>query len=133
MVSLYSLFSSHRYSDKIHLLSRKATGRGPELRDILAALTTIKSNDAFDLERVETLGDSFLKFAATLYLFHKFPKLNEGQLTNIKSRLLGNKYFISVSISYPISLKKISSESMHNCAIVPDSFKKQSKSPKLIL
>ncbi|XP_047524815.1 endoribonuclease Dicer isoform X3 [Pieris napi] len=79
------------YSDKINLLSRKATGNGPELRDVLAALTTINSHDSFDLERVETLGDAFLKFAATLYLFHKFPKLNEGQLTNIKGRLIGNR------------------------------------------
>ncbi|CAK1555351.1 unnamed protein product [Leptosia nina] len=80
-----------RYSDKIHLLSRGATGRGPELRDILSALTTINSHDSFDLERVETLGDSFLKFASTLYLYNKFPRLDEGQLTNIKGRLLGNR------------------------------------------
>ncbi|XP_045523187.1 endoribonuclease Dicer isoform X2 [Pieris brassicae] len=79
------------YSDKIHLLSCKATNNGPELRDVLAALTTINSHDSFNLERVETLGDAFLKFAATLYLFHKFPKLNEGQLTNIKGRLIGNR------------------------------------------
>lgn len=65
--------------------------RGPELRDIVKALTTINSQDTFNLERVETLGDSFLKFAASLYLFHKFPMLNEGQLTNIKSRFIGNR------------------------------------------
>ncbi|XP_059057480.1 endoribonuclease Dicer [Achroia grisella] len=80
-----------KFNDKIAVLSRTPTGRGPELRDILAALTTIKSHDTFNLERAETLGDSFLKFSASLYLFHKFPKANEGQLTNIKSRLIGNK------------------------------------------
>ncbi|XP_028170236.1 endoribonuclease Dicer isoform X1 [Ostrinia furnacalis] len=80
-----------KYNDKIGILSKKPTDRGPELKDILAALTTINSGDTFNLERVETLGDSFLKFAGSLYLFHKFPKLNEGQLTNIKSRLIGNR------------------------------------------
>ncbi|KAL0880107.1 hypothetical protein ABMA27_002595 [Loxostege sticticalis] len=80
-----------KYNDKIELLSKKPTGRGPELRDVLAALTTINSRDTHNLERVETLGDSFLKFAASLYLFHKFPQLNEGQLTNIKGRLIGNR------------------------------------------
>ncbi|KAI8421692.1 hypothetical protein MSG28_009678 [Choristoneura fumiferana] len=80
-----------KYNDKITMLSLKPTGRGPELRDILAAITTINSHDIFNLERPETLGDSFLKFAASLYLYHKFPQLNEGQLTNIKGRLIGNK------------------------------------------
>ena len=69
----------------------KKPSRGPELRDILAALTTINSHDTFNLERVETLGDAFLKFAASLYLFHKYPKLDEGQLTNIKGKLIGNR------------------------------------------
>nr|UXP87114.1 Dicer 2 [Chilo suppressalis] len=80
-----------KYIDKIKLLTRTPKGRGPELRDILSALTTINSGDSFNLERAETLGDSFLKFAASLYLFHKFPQLNEGQLTNIKCKLLGNR------------------------------------------
>uniref|UniRef100_A0A2A4JF34 RNase III domain-containing protein n=1 Tax=Heliothis virescens TaxID=7102 RepID=A0A2A4JF34_HELVI len=80
-----------KYNDQIDLLKATVTGKGPELRDILAALTTIKSHDTFNLERVETLGDSFLKFAASLYVYHKFPKLNEGQLTNIKCRLISNR------------------------------------------
>ncbi|KPJ04293.1 Endoribonuclease Dicer [Papilio xuthus] len=79
------------YNDKINILLKEPIGRGPEQRDILTALTTIKSHDNFDLERIETLGDAFLKFAATLYLFHKFPALNEGQLTNIKGQLIGNR------------------------------------------
>lgn len=79
------------YNDRIEILKRTTTGTSPELRDILAALTTIKSHDTFNLERVETLGDSFLKFAASLYLYHKFPTLNEGQLTNIKGRLISNR------------------------------------------
>lgn len=75
----------------IKILKHQPNKLGPELRDVVAALTTIKSSDTFNLERPETLGDSFLKFAATLYLYHKFPKLNEGQLTNIKGRLIGNR------------------------------------------
>lgn len=80
-----------KYVDKIEILKKTPTGRGPELRDVLAALTTINSNDTFDLERPETLGDSFLKFAASLYLHHKFPNMNEGQLTNIKGKLISNR------------------------------------------
>ncbi|KAF9423593.1 hypothetical protein HW555_001148 [Spodoptera exigua] len=79
------------YNDEIKILKTKTKGTSPELRDILAALTTIKSHDTFNLERAETLGDAFLKFAASLYLYHKFPTLNEGQLTNIKGRLISNR------------------------------------------
>ncbi|XP_050348802.1 endoribonuclease Dicer [Nymphalis io] len=77
-----------RYDERLRAL---AAAGGPQLRDVLAALTTIGSHDSFNLERAETLGDSFLKFAATLYLFHKFPAADEGQLTNIKCRLIGNR------------------------------------------
>ncbi|CAG9133287.1 unnamed protein product [Plutella xylostella] len=80
-----------RYKENINMLTQAPSQRGPELKDVLAALTVIKSGDTFNLERAETLGDSFLKFAATLYLFHKFPQCNEGQLTNIKGRLIGNR------------------------------------------
>ncbi|KAG6448847.1 hypothetical protein O3G_MSEX005733 [Manduca sexta] len=82
---------AHKYEDKLKILEKTATGRGPELRDILSALTTTKCHDTFNLETAETLGDSFLKFAASLYLYHKFPKLSEGQLTNIKCRLISNR------------------------------------------
>ncbi|XP_068634006.1 endoribonuclease Dicer [Battus philenor] len=89
------------YNDKLKILSKKPVGRGPELRDILTALTINKAHDTFNLERTETLGDSFLKYAASLYLFHKFPNMNEGQLTNIKSRLIGNRnlYYAGEKIS----------------------------------
>ncbi|XP_032516970.2 endoribonuclease Dicer isoform X1 [Danaus plexippus] len=80
-----------RYKDTISVLSTASSRRGPEPREVLSALTLIKSNDTFNLERSETLGDSFLKFAASLYLFHKFPQMDEGQLTNLKSRLIGNR------------------------------------------
>lgn len=80
-----------KYNDKIKILSARSTKQGPELKDILQSITCSKSNDAFNFERMETLGDAFLKFAATLYLWDEFPELNEGQLTSLKGRLIGNK------------------------------------------
>lgn len=49
------------------------------------------ANDAFNLERHETLGDAFLKFIASQYLFEKYPRYTEGQLTAIKGRIIGNR------------------------------------------
>ncbi|KOB77872.1 Dicer 2, partial [Operophtera brumata] len=75
-----------KYVDKIALLQRRPTGRGPELREVLSAITTINSHDTFCLERAEMLGDSFLKFAATLFLYHK-NLYYAGERLNIGGRM----------------------------------------------
>ena len=47
------------------------TGPSPSL--ILQALTMSNSNDAINLERLETIGDSFLKYAITTGVLHVLP------------------------------------------------------------
>ncbi|KAK7865819.1 hypothetical protein R5R35_001277 [Gryllus longicercus] len=64
---------------------------GVQLSKILQALTCACSNDALNLERLETLGDSFLKFASSLFLFLRYPKLDEGKLTQVKGKIVGNR------------------------------------------
>ncbi|XP_031782799.1 endoribonuclease Dicer [Nasonia vitripennis] len=63
---------------------------GPSPVDILQSLTTKVKNDVFNLERVETLGDSFLKFAISLFLYQAYPTCGEGPLTHLKGKLVGN-------------------------------------------
>lgn len=62
-----------------------------KLTSILQALTTVKANAGFDLERLETLGDSFLKVAVSIYLFYKHPSRDEGRLTVKRKALTSNK------------------------------------------
>lgn len=45
----------------------------------------------FNYERMETFGDSFLKFAVSLVLFDAFPSDNEGVLTELKMKIVGNR------------------------------------------
>lgn len=45
----------------------------------------------FNYERMETYGDSFLKFAVSLVLFDAFPLDNEGILTELKMKIVGNR------------------------------------------
>jgi endoribonuclease Dicer len=56
----------------------------------LQALTSASANDTVNLERLETLGDSFLKLMSSLFLFLQY-KLDEGQLTQVKGKLIGNR------------------------------------------
>ncbi|XP_041450181.1 endoribonuclease Dicer isoform X2 [Drosophila obscura] len=59
--------------------------------EFLAAITTAGSADVYDMERLELLGDSFLKMSGSLYLASRYPEWNEGTLTQVKSRLVSNK------------------------------------------
>ena len=44
------------------------------------------SNDAINLERLETIGDSFLKYAITAFLFCHHPLVHEGKLSHMRSK-----------------------------------------------
>ncbi|XP_017776931.1 PREDICTED: endoribonuclease Dicer-like [Nicrophorus vespilloides] len=68
-----------------------------ELAQIYQALATAKCRDIVNLERLETLGDSYLKLIASMYIFFKFPSLNEGESTVLKGRLISNRNLFYLS------------------------------------
>ncbi|XP_014251027.1 endoribonuclease Dicer isoform X2 [Cimex lectularius] len=63
---------------------------GPQLSELLQVLTSKSGCDIINYERLETLGDSFLKFIVSLSLFTYF-KLDEGKLTQVKGKIVGNR------------------------------------------
>jgi len=63
---------------------------GPSPSLILQALTMSNSNDAINLERLETIGDSFLKYAITTFLFCQHPNIHEGKLSHLRSKQVSN-------------------------------------------
>ncbi|XP_015183335.1 PREDICTED: endoribonuclease Dicer isoform X2 [Polistes dominula] len=79
---------------------------GPDPVLITQALTTA-GNDVFDLERLETLGDSYLKFISSLYLYTHYPTYNEGRLTALKGKIIGNRnlYYCGTKKSIPGYMK----------------------------
>ena len=66
------------------------SGDHPDSALILQALTTTHSGDAFNLERLEMLGDAFLKLAVSLHLFCTFKDKDEGKLTRRKKNQISN-------------------------------------------
>ncbi|OAD61482.1 Endoribonuclease Dicer [Eufriesea mexicana] len=64
---------------------------GPNPVQILYALTAKSGLDAFNLERLEILGDSYLKFIVSVFLYNNFPRYNEGILTSLKGKIIGNR------------------------------------------
>ncbi|KAL5567067.1 hypothetical protein UlMin_030231 [Ulmus minor] len=57
---------------------------------VLEALTTKKCLEKFHYESLETLGDSFLKYAACQHLFKSFQSNQEGSLSVKKERIISN-------------------------------------------
>nr|XP_006824151.1 PREDICTED: LOW QUALITY PROTEIN: endoribonuclease Dicer-like [Saccoglossus kowalevskii] len=63
---------------------------GPNPALILQALTMSNASDGFNLERLEMLGDSFLKQAVTTYLYCAYPGMHEGKLSYMRSKQVSN-------------------------------------------
>ncbi|KAJ4752041.1 Protein Dicer [Rhynchospora pubera] len=57
---------------------------------ILEAITAKKCHEEFSYESLETLGDSFLKYAACQHLFAKYKHHHEGILSDKKDKMVSN-------------------------------------------
>ncbi|RAL54476.1 hypothetical protein DM860_001604 [Cuscuta australis] len=57
---------------------------------ILEAITTKKCQENFHMESLETLGDSFLKYVVSRYLFTTYENDHEGLLSVKKEKLVSN-------------------------------------------
>ncbi|GIY99361.1 endoribonuclease Dcr-1 [Caerostris extrusa] len=66
------------------------THTGPSPNLILQALTAKSADDEFNLERLEVIGDSFLKYAMSVKIYIKYHLFDEGKLSELRSRLIQN-------------------------------------------
>lgn len=57
----------------------------------LQTLIAHGGNDIVNYERLETLGDACLKYLASLILYTYLPDKDEGKLTHIKGKIVGNR------------------------------------------
>ena len=64
---------------------------GPPSTLILRALTTGMAGDVFSLERLEILGDSFLKYTITSSVFFKYRYENESKLSFTRGLRVSNR------------------------------------------
>lgn len=75
----------------------------PNVYELLQCLTLKSSNDEFDLERYEILGDCFLKLNTSLYIYCQFANTNEGNLTHLKSQRVSNRQLFKLAIGKQLS------------------------------
>ncbi|XP_015789823.1 endoribonuclease Dicer-like [Tetranychus urticae] len=63
---------------------------GPSPAMVLQALTMSNASDGINLERLETVGDSFLKYAVTVFMYCRCPDQHEGILSQLRSTQISN-------------------------------------------
>ncbi|NKB62837.1 MAG: ribonuclease III [Gammaproteobacteria bacterium] len=66
-------------------------------RDILILALTHRSRGHRNNERLEYLGDSILGFIVADELYRRFPRLGEGDLTKMRSRLVRGKTLVDLA------------------------------------
>ncbi len=79
-------------------------------------------------ERLEFLGDSILSFVVSNYLYSKYPKFEEGTLTNLRSLLVNTKSLGSLAKELDFGSKLLlskgeeESKGRQNQSLLADSF-----------
>lgn len=63
----------------------------------------VNKNELPDYERLEFLGDSVLRLAASDYLYEKYKDFDEGKLTKIRSFLVSDAFLAKVALGYNIN------------------------------
>jgi ribonuclease-3 len=80
-IEAFALAIGHRYAQ-------------PEL---LRRALTHRSHGASNNERVEFLGDSVVNCVVALELYHKFPRLSEGELSRLRANLVNQQSLAAVA------------------------------------
>ena len=66
---------------------------------ILEALTAASCQETFCYERAELLGDAYLKWVVSRFLFLKYPQKHEGQLTRMRQQMVSNMVLYQSALS----------------------------------
>eukprot|EP00833_Pecoramyces_ruminatium_P010607 jgi/Orpsp1_1/1184639/evm.model.c7180000090355.2 len=65
---------------------------------LFSAFCSCSAHEASNYERLENLGDSFIKFAVSIDIFRKYPNLDEGGMTYHRGKIVCNKNLYEISI-----------------------------------
>lgn len=79
------------------------TFKCPNPWHIVQGLTLTKASDSWNIERLETIGDSFIKFTCSLYLFFQYPDYDEMKFDCLKTSLINNKNLFKIAMEKNIT------------------------------
>lgn len=89
------------------------TASSPAPGQIVQALTLASAGDNWNMERLEILGDSFLKYSTTIFLYYTMADTyDEGILSLARSRIVGNRNLTMVAKNIDLANLGIISDKM---------------------
>ena len=65
---------------------------------LIEALTLPSASFPFNNQRLETLGDAVLQLCTTVHLFNHYPNRHEGQLSNLRQKVVSNRYLLNCAL-----------------------------------
>ncbi len=71
-----------------------------QLKLLAQAVTAEHVNPSSNYERLEILGDAFIKIASTLRIFANYPHLKEGQMHVKRSLIISNKFLMEMAKAF---------------------------------
>jgi endoribonuclease Dicer len=110
----------------IKLIHLNGYGVGVQQKDLIKVLTTSNAGDVFDMERYEVLGDGFLKFIVSLFLYKEYENWHEGYLTTLKGKLVSNRNLFYVGKIFGLA-EMIKSHAFKATEMLPPSIRLPSK------
>lgn len=136
-------FSNDRYlkdveRTDISMLENLGAQNSIQQKDLIKVLTTSNAGDVFDMERLKILGDAFLKFIFSLYLYKMCSDCTEERLTSLREKLVSdrNLYSHGCDIGLPGMIKVEAfkaTESLPAGTDVPSNLKKILENDKTLL
>eukprot|EP00116_Pleurobrachia_bachei_P000526 sb/3460788/ len=106
LASKYNDYFREEVSNLMAKLQRNQRYTGPiDWLETLHAITHKACKSGFSLERLEYLGDRFLKFVSTLYYYRVMPDKHEGWLSRFRSEMVCNKN-LAIRCSRTLSLPR---------------------------
>lgn len=92
----------------------------------MSYINEMKSNEKQSYERMEFLGDSILSQIVSIYIFEKYPDLDQGKLTLIRSKLVKkdslSKVGKEISLDKYIRVGKGTREKIITDSVIEDVF-----------
>lgn len=98
---------------------------GPSPGLVLEALTLARSRDGYDLERLETIGDSILKLAVTIYAYGQTAawQCDEGRLSQMRMQQICNKRLYHAGVAKGVGQLIAGQAFDLMCGFLPPAFK----------
>lgn len=73
------------------------------LKKALTHTSYAYENNIESNEKLEFLGDSILEFISSKYIYQKYPKLKEGEMTKVRATVVCEKSLYKVAKSHDFS------------------------------